>query len=118
MRLNRGEIERRPDRGAFGTGAIVPADIDDQRVIEFAQVFHGLNHPANLMVGVGDVGAEYFRLVGVHLLLSGIERVPLRQEVRPGSELGIRRDNAELLLVGEDLSRAGRSSLCRTGACR
>ena len=68
--LNGGEIEDSPDGGAFGTGAIVPADIDDQRVIEFAQVFHGLNDPANLMVRIGDVSAEYFRLVGEHLLLS------------------------------------------------
>ena len=67
--LNGGEIEDRSDGGAFGTGAIVPADIDDQRVIEFAQVFHGLNDPANLMVGIRGVGAEYFRLVGEHLLL-------------------------------------------------
>ena len=78
--LNGGEIEDCSDGGAFGAGAIVPADIDDQRVIEFAQVFHGLNHPANLMVRIGGVGAEYFRLVGVDLFLSGIERVPFRQD--------------------------------------
>ena len=28
-----------------------------------------MNHPTNLMVGVGGVGTEYFRLVGVHFLL-------------------------------------------------
>jgi hypothetical protein len=32
-RLIGGEVERRPDRSAFGTRAIVAADIDDQRVI-------------------------------------------------------------------------------------
>src|SRR4029077_19647702 len=101
--LNRGEIERCADSRAFGTRAIVPTNIDDQRVIEFAQVFNGLDHPANLMIRVGGVGTEYFRLVGVHLLLSRIERVPLRQEIRPGSELGIRRNNTELLLVSKNL---------------
>ena len=60
-----------PIVAAFSTRAIIPANIDDQGVIEFAQVFNGLNHPANLMVRVGGVGAEYFRLVGVHLLLRG-----------------------------------------------
>src|SRR4029077_8416718 len=70
---------------------------------EFAQVLNGLNHPANLMVRVGGVGTEYFRLVSVHLLLSGIERVPLRQEIRPGSQLGVWRNNTELLLVGKNL---------------
>src|ERR1041385_5337378 len=55
------------------------------------------------MVRVGSIGAEYFRLMSVHLLLSRIERVPLRQEIRPGSELGIWRNNTELLLVSENL---------------
>src|SRR4026209_1229587 len=101
--LNRGEIERRANGRAFGASAIVPADIDDQRVIELSQVLHGLNHPADLMVRVGGVGTEYFRLVSVHLLLSRIERVPLRQKVRPGSELGVWRDDTELLLISKDL---------------
>src|SRR5260370_20563420 len=34
--------------------------------------------------------------------LIGIERIPFGQTIRPGSELGIRRDHAELLLVGKD----------------
>src|SRR4029077_11802420 len=55
------------------------------------------------MVRVGSIGTEYFRLVSVHLLLSRIERVPFRQEVRPGSELGIWRNNTELLLVSKNL---------------
>ena len=101
--LDRVQIERCADGRAFGTRAVVPANIDDQGVIEFAQVFNGLNNPANLMVRVSGVGTEYFRLVGVHFLLSGIERVPLRQEIRPRSELGIRRYNTELLLVGKNL---------------
>ena len=101
--LNRGEVERRADRGAFGAGAVVAADVDDQRVIELAQVFHGLDHPADFVVGIGDVGGEDFRLVGEHLLLIGLERIPFRQAVRPGSELGVRGDHAELLLVGENL---------------
>src|SRR4030095_12428694 len=55
------------------------------------------------MVRVGSIGAEYFRLMSVHLLLSRIERVPLRQTIGPGSELGIWRNNTELLLVSKNL---------------
>ena len=56
-----------PIGGAFGAGAVVAADVDDERVIELAQVFHGLDDPADLMVGVGHVGGEDFRLAGEEL---------------------------------------------------
>src|SRR4029450_13519865 len=72
-RLDRSEVERRPERSAFGTRAIVPANIDDQGVIELAHVFDGLNDATNLMVRVGDISAEYFRLMGINLLLQGRE---------------------------------------------
>ena len=101
--MNRGQVERRADGGAFGARAIVAADVDDQRVVELAQVFHCLDHAANFMVGIGHIGGEYLRLAGEQLLLIGVERIPLRQDIRPGSELRIRRDDAEPLLVGENL---------------
>src|SRR4029450_9229130 len=101
--LDRGEIERCADSRTFGARTIVPTDIDDQSVIQLALIFHGLNHPANLMVRVGGIGTEYFRLMSVHLLLSRIERVPLRQAIGPGSELGIWRNNTEFLLVSKNL---------------
>ena len=68
---------------------------------------HLLDHPADLVVGVGDVGGEDLGLAGEHLLAVGVERVPLRQVVRPGGELGVLRDHAEPLLVGEDLVAHG-----------
>src|SRR3954454_6628922 len=54
------------------------------------------------MICVCDIGPEYFRLMGKHLLFSGIECIPLSQAIRPRSELSIRRNNTELLLVGKD----------------
>ena len=100
--LNRGHVERRAERGAFGARAVVAADIDDERVVELAQVVDGLDHPADFVVGVGHIGGEDIRLADEQLLLIGIEAIPLRQAVRPGRELGVCRDHAELLLVGED----------------
>ena len=98
-----GHLVRRADGGAFGAGAVVAADVDDQRVVELAHVLDGLDHPADLMVGVGNVGGEHLRLPREQLLLVGGQRVPLRQVVGPGRELRVRRDHAEPLLVGEDL---------------
>ena len=92
-----------PTSGAFGAGAVVAADVDDQRVVEFAHVLDRLDHAADLVVGVGRVGGEDLRLAGEEFLFISGERVPLRQVVRPRRELRVRRDHAEPLLVGEDL---------------
>ena len=56
------------------------------------------------MVGVHEEGGIDVRLADEHLLLVRGELIPLLQQlVRPGGELGVRRDHAQLLLVGEDL---------------
>ena len=109
--LKRRHVHRRADQGAFGAGAVVAADVDDQGVVELAHVFHGLDHTTDLVVGVGRVAGKDLGLTGEELLLLGAERVPLRQlgaavlclSIGPGGELGVRRDHTELLLVGEDL---------------
>ena len=94
----------RADHRPFGAGAVVALDVDDQRVVELAQVLHRLDHPADLMVGVGDVGREDIHLAEKQLLLVGRKLVPLLEEVlRPRRELGVGRNHAELLLVLEDL---------------
>src|SRR5215472_1463597 len=54
------------------------------------------------IVCVCDISTEYFRLMGKDLLFSRIKCVPLRQAVGPWSELGTRRNDAELLLVVKD----------------
>ena len=65
-------------QGALGAGPVVAADVDDQRVVELALVLDLLDHPADFMVGVGDVGAEDLRLAGEELLLRLGDRVPRR----------------------------------------
>ena len=98
-----GHLVGRALKRAFGAGAVVAADVDDQRVVELAHVLDRLDHAANLMVGVGRVAGKHFRLAGIEFLLQERKRVPLRQRIRPRGELGVRRDHAEPLLVGEDL---------------
>ena len=50
-------VERSLER-AFGAGAVVAADVDDQRVVEFAHVLDRLDDAADLMVRVGGIAGE------------------------------------------------------------
>ncbi len=88
---------------ALGAGAVVAADVDDQRVVELAHVLDCLDDAADFVVGVRRVAGEDLRLPRIELLLQEGKRVPLRQLVRPGRELGVGRDHAEAFLVGKDL---------------
>ena len=93
----------RADQSAFGTGAVVAVDINDQRIVEFALILYFLDHPADLVVGIGRVAGEHLRLPGEELFLVVRKRIPFRQDIRPFGELRIRGDNPQPLLVGENL---------------
>ncbi len=97
-----GELVRGAVEHAFGARAVVAADVDDQGVVQFAEVFDGLDDPADLVVGVGEVGPVDVGLLDEELLLLPIERIPLRQILRPRRQLGLGGHDAEPLLVGED----------------
>ena len=93
-----------PIRVPSARGAVVAADVDDQRVVQLAQVVDRQNHAADLVIGVGEIGGVDVGLADEHLLLVGRELVPTLQEiVRPWGEFGVLRDYAEPLLVGEYL---------------
>ena len=110
---------RRAVRLALGAGAVVAVDIDDQRVVELAEVVDRLDDAADLVVGVGDVGGEDFDLPKEQLLLVGVELVPfLDQVLRPRRQLGILRNDAEFLLVREDRLPQLVPALDRTASCR
>src|SRR5260370_443343 len=96
------EFVRRPVEHALGARAVVAADVDDQGVIQFAEVFYRLNHPANFVVGVSEIRAVHVSLLDKEFLLFPIERVPFRQAVRPRGQLRVLGHDAEFLLVGED----------------
>ena len=92
-----------PSSRAFGTGAVVAVDIDDQRVVELAHILDFLDHAADLVVGIGRIAGEHLRLPGEELLLVGRQRFPFRQVIGPGRELRIRGNDPQPFLVGEDL---------------
>ena len=68
---------RRAVQLAFGTGAVVAVDVDDQRVVELAEVLDRLDDATDLVVGVGDEGGEHVDLADEQLLLVGGELVPV-----------------------------------------
>src|SRR5262249_31422228 len=96
-------LVRRTDSRTFGAGAVVADNVDDQRVVELAQIIDRLDYPTDFVVGVGSIGGEDFRLTRKQLFLIGRWRVRFLQVVRPGSELCTGRNYAQPFLVGEDL---------------
>ena len=101
--VEHGHLVGRAHERALGGRAVVAADVDDERVVELAHVVDRLDDPANLVIGVHEVGRVHVHLAEEHLLLVGGELLPLLQQIlRPGGELGVLRDHAELLLVGVD----------------
>ena len=87
---------------ALRARTVVAADVDDQRVVEFAEIFHGLDDAADFVVGIGEERAVDIRLFDEELLLEKAERIPLRQFLRPRRQPGVVRHDAQALLVGED----------------
>ena len=82
-----GELIEGAVQSAFGAGAVVAADVDDERVVEFALVLNLLDHAADLMIGVGGVSGEDLGLARVEFLLDRARASPtsaaLRHHTRP-----------------------------------
>ena len=100
-----GELVWRAVEHAFGARAVVAADVDDQGVVELAEVFDLLDDAADLMVGVGEVGPIDIHLLDEELLFQQTEGIPFRQSLlpfRPWRQLGVFGHDAQALLVGED----------------
>ena len=90
-------------QSAFRARAIIAADVDDQRVVEFAHVLDLLDDTANFKIGICGVSGKDFRLARIEFLLDHGKRVPLRDAGRQWSKLGVLRNHAKSLLIGEDL---------------
>ena len=72
-----GELVRRAVEHPFGARTVVARDVDDQSVVELAHVFDRLDDAADLVVGVGKVGAKDIGLFDEKLLLDKPERIPI-----------------------------------------
>ena len=91
-----------PVHQAFGAGAVVAGDVEDQRVVELAHVLDRLDDPARLVVGHVEVGGEDLGLTGEELLLIGREVLPVLDVSRFVRQLCVGWDDAELFLLLKD----------------
>ncbi len=101
--VEEGDLVRGAQGPALGARSVVAVDVDDQRVVEFADVVDRLDDAADLVVGIGGIGGEDLDLPDEELLLDVGQLVP-RLDVlrRPGRERRVLRHEAHLLLVLED----------------
>ena len=83
--------------------AVVPEDVDDERVVELAQLLDRVEQAADVPVGVLLEAGIDLHLTRVQLLLCVRERVPGGERVRSRRELRVRRDHAQRLLPFEGL---------------
>ena len=97
-----GHLVVEPGHPAFGAGAVVAGDVEDERVVELAHVLDRLDDTARLVVGHVEEGGEDLGLTGEELLLFGREILPVLDVVGLLRQLGVGRDDAELLLLLED----------------
>ena len=62
-------LVERPGQPTFGAGAVVPEDVEEERVVQLAQRVDGVGQSADLVVGVPGKGREDLHLMRVELLL-------------------------------------------------
>ena len=98
-----GHLIEQAVHGAFGARAVVADDVEDERVVELAHVFDGLDEPADLVVGVFAEAGEDFHLAGEEPLLVGSQLVPVLDGLGLGGELGAGGNDAELDLPRQRL---------------
>jgi hypothetical protein len=72
----RGELIECAFRRSFAAGAVVAADINNERVVEFTLVLDFLDYSADLIVCLCGIGGEDLRLAGVEFFLDVCQRVP------------------------------------------
>ena len=111
------QLVERAGRRALHARAVVAPDVEDERVVEVAELLDRVEQAPDVPVGVLLVAAVDLHLPGVERLRGVVEVVPGRQLVRPRRQLGVRRDDPELLLALRGSARAARPSRRRTGPC-
>jgi hypothetical protein len=102
-RVEERRLVERAGVGALPARAVVPPDVEDQRVVRVAHLLDRVQQPPHVPVGVLREPGEHLHLAGVQLLLGVAQRVPGREHIRALGQLGVRRDHPELLLAGEHL---------------
>ena len=87
---------------AFGAGAVVAEDVDDDRVVAEAQLIEFVDQLADLSVDVLDEAGEDLHQAPLERALGLGDAVPRGHGVGARRELRVGRDPAQLLLARED----------------
>ena len=90
-------------QAAFAARTVVAHDVDEQGVVQSANIVDGAHQPADLDVRVLHEAGKGFHLQGVERLLVVAELLPVLDVVRHGRQLGVLGDDAHLFLAGEGL---------------
>ncbi len=88
-------------RAALGARAVVADDVEEQRVLQRADLLELRHEPADLGVGVLGEPGEGFHLALEELLLLRAHVVPRGNLLRTRRELGVSRNHAQLFLPRE-----------------
>ena len=100
-------LVERPVETAFGRCAVVTGDVDDDRVVEHADLLERVDEAARVEVGVlGEPGVGLHQPSADGALVVG-ELVPGDDSGRPVGELGARRNDARSDLGGQGLFAHG-----------
>ena len=106
-----GPLDERAIQIADDRSAVVAEDVEDERVVEFADFLDAVDQAADFVVRVLRQRRIHFHLPGKDLLLIGREVLPFLHRFRVRRELGARRHDAHLDLPLEDLFAHGVPSL-------
>ena len=87
---------------SLGAGAVV-GDHEHHRVVRVAEIVDETQHPADLLVGVGEEGGEALHEPLGELPLALVETVPAGHPRRPRRKHGLCGNDAERELAGERL---------------
>ena len=87
--IERGELVRRAVEHAFSARAVVPADVDDQGVVELRRRSSTAWMTRPISWSVYAVRSVDVGLLDEELLLLQAEGIPLRQFLRPRRQLGV-----------------------------
>ena len=90
-----------PTEPTLGTRAVVAGDVDEQGVIQLADVLQRLLESPDLVIGVLQEAGEHLGLACEETPLFCRQRVPRLDVLWPVAQPGVRRDHAQLLLALE-----------------
>ena len=87
---------------AFGAGAVVAPDVEDDGVVAHAELVELVDQLADLRIDVFDEAREDFHQPQLERPLGLGDAVPCRHGVGARRQFGVGRNPAQLLLAGED----------------